>query len=211
MKETWSKSSLAITLSKLEGFTDPKVKQEQYIMDSEVGASALWNMQLLGDIGGKVIVDLGCGTGILGIGLLMLGAKKVTFLDSDRSALYIAKKNLDKVKSECLTIMESDFICKDIREISIKSVKADLVVENPPFGTKIEHIDTLFLEKALDIAPIVYSFHKSETKAFLEKFASKKNAKMTHAWDFSYPLKSTFSFHRRQIHRINVSCMRFKK
>ena len=95
-----SKSELAIVLSKLKGFKRPKVSVEQYSMDSEVGASVLWNAALLGDIKQKVSVDLGCGTGILGIGALLLGAKKVYFVDSDQEALEIAKENWRKVKSE---------------------------------------------------------------------------------------------------------------
>ena len=88
-----SKSGLAIVLSKLEGFKEPKVRVEQYIMDSEIGAFVLWNAALLGDIKQKVSVDLGCGTGILGIGALILGAKMVYFVDSDQEALETAKEN----------------------------------------------------------------------------------------------------------------------
>src|SRR3989338_1673942 len=100
MTEINSKSRLAIALSRLEGFSEPKVRQEQYLMDSEIGASVLWNACLLGDIRGKVIADLGCGTGMLGIGALMLGAKQVLFVDMDKNALETAKNNILKVKSE---------------------------------------------------------------------------------------------------------------
>ena len=98
MTKISSKSTLAIALSRLEDFSKPKVRQEQYLMDSEIGASMLWNACLLGDIGAKTIADLGCGTGILGIGALLLGAKQVIFVDSDEKALEIAKKNVLKVK-----------------------------------------------------------------------------------------------------------------
>ena len=212
MSQITSKSSLAIVLSRLEGFNEPKLRQEQYLTDSETGASALWNANLLGDIKEKVIFDLGCGTGILGIGTLLLGAKKVYFVDSDKKALEIAKSNISKVKSESYTIGESEFLCQDIVSIGKDGgYMADLVIQNPPFGTKVKHADTVFLEKALELARIVYSFHKSETKAFLERFAAKKNAKITHIWDFEFPIKASYAFHRRQIHRINVSCVRFEK
>lgn len=177
-------------------------------MDSEIGASVLWNAYLLGDIKGKVIADLGCGTGVLGIGTLLLGTKHVFFVDSDENALEIAKKNLLKVKSEGCCMGEAEFICRDIKNTRIN---ADVVLQNPPFGTKIKHSDALFLENALETAPVVYSFHKSETKAFLKRFSAKNNAKITHIWDFRFPLKATFAFHRRQIHRIGVSCFRFEK
>ena len=79
MEQISSKSRLAVILSGLEGFSKPKVRQEQYLMDGEIGAFVLWNAYLLGDIKGKVIADLGCGTGVLGIGTLLLGAKHVFF------------------------------------------------------------------------------------------------------------------------------------
>ena len=207
MKKIMSKSGLAVALSYLGGFKEPKVKDEQYITDSEVGASILWNAYLLGDIKGKVITDLGCGTGILGIGALLLGAKSVYLIDFDSNALKIAKNNILKVKSEGYSIGEVEFITKSIKDIKIKS---GIVLENPPFGTKIKHNDMIFLEKAMTIAPITYSLHKSESKAFLERFSAKNNVKITHIWDFKFPIKASFAFHRRQIHRIDVSCFRFE-
>ncbi|MDP3765614.1 MAG: METTL5 family protein [Nanoarchaeota archaeon] len=212
MIQIGSKSRLAIVLSGLEGFYEPKVRQEQYLMDSEVGASVLWNASLLGDIEGRIIADLGCGTGILGIGALLLGAKRVFFVDFDEKALEIAENNVLKVKSEGYRLGSTEFICKGIGKLGIKdNAKVEVVLQNPPFGTKVRHSDLLFLEKALETSPVVYSFHKSETKGFLEQFAAKKNARIAHVWDFKFPLKATFAFHRRQIHRINVSCFRFEK
>lgn len=208
MTKIGSKSGLAIALSRLEGFYEPKVRQEQYLTDSEIGASVLWNAYLLEDTKAGTVADLGCGTGILGIGALLLGAKQVIFVDFDEKVLEIAKTNISRVKSEGYALGKAEFICKDVGKLNIK---VEVVVENPPFGTKVNHADSLFLEKALETAPVVYSFHKSESKAFLERFSAKKNAKITHIWDFKFPLKASFSFHRRQIHRIDVSCFRFEK
>jgi|SRR3989338_4444640 len=208
MSYKMSKSGLAILLSNLKGFETPKVRDEQYLMDSEIGASVLWKAYLLGDAEGKVIADLGCGTGILGIGLLILGAKKVFFVDNDKSALEIAKNNILKVKSESYKLGKEEIICQDVGKVKLVS---EVVFQNPPFGTKVRHNDIFFLEKAIKIANVVYSFHKSETKPFLKSFAAKNSAKITHIWDFEYPLKARFEFHRRQVHRINVSCLRFEK
>ena len=209
MRQISSKSQLAIVLSRLKGFQKPKVRQEQYIMDSETGASALWNAYLIGDIGGKVIADLGCGTGILGIGCLLLGAKEAILVDSDPKALDLGKNNISIVESEGYKLNKAKFELKDIKEV--KNLEVDAVIQNPPFGTKTKHIDRVFLEKALETAPLVYSFHKSETSAFLERFAAQKNARITHRWPFKYPLKSSYSFHRRRIHRIDVTCFRFER
>ncbi|MEK6943527.1 MAG: METTL5 family protein [Nanoarchaeota archaeon] len=208
MRQIGSKSQLAVALSRLKGFAEPDVRHEQYATDSEVAGHMLWNAYMLGDIEGKVIADLGCGTGILGIGATLLGAGKVYFVDMDKKALETAKMSFSKVRSESSVEKMGKFICQDITEVNLK---AEVVIQNPPFGTKIKHNDAVFLEKALEIAPIVYSLHKSESKAFLEGFSAKKNAKITHIWDFKLPLKATMKFHRRQIHRIDVSCFRFEK
>ncbi|MBI2655834.1 methyltransferase [Candidatus Woesearchaeota archaeon] len=204
-----SKSGLAIILSGLKGFESPKVMQEQYPTDSEVAASVIWNAYLLGDLEGKSIGDLGCGTGILGIGALLLGGDRAVFIDSDKNALETAKNSISKLKSEGYSIGKAEFKCQGISDI--RNLKAEVVIQNPPFGTKKRHADISFLEKALETAPIVYSFHKSESKGFLERFSAGKGAKITHIWNFKFPLKASFSFHRRQIRRIDVSCFRFEK
>ena len=202
-----TKSGLAVLLSRLEGFKEPKVREEQYLMDSEIAAFVLWNAYLLKDIEGKAIADFGCGTGMLGVGALLMGARQVWLVDSDEKALETAKNNLSKVKSEGYDFGKAEFVCSDIGKLEIK---ADIVIQNPPFGTKIRHNDIVFLQKALQTANVVYSFHKSETLGFLKRFLAGKNAKITHVFDFKFPIKASLSFHRRQIHRINVSCLRIE-
>lgn len=202
-----SKGALAVVLSGLASFQEPKVKSEQYTTDSEIAAQVLWNAKLIGDIG-KVSVDLGCGTGILGIGLALLGSEKVLFVDSDEKALEIAKKNIEKVKSEGYAIGETIFMCKDISDFN---EKCSLAIQNPPFGTKVSHADKKFLKKAFEASDIIYSFHKSEGKKFVEKFSTENNFTVTHVWDFNFPLKATYNYHRRKIKRIDVSCFRIEK
>ena len=67
------KSKLAIVLSNLETFRDPSAELEQYSFDVQSASTVLWNAYQLGDIEGKSVGDFGCGTGILGIGALLLG------------------------------------------------------------------------------------------------------------------------------------------
>jgi putative methylase len=208
MKEIMSKAGLAVALSRLEGFKEPKVGVEQYAMDSEIGAFVLWNGLLKGDIRQKVSADLGCGTGILGIGALLLGAERVFFVDSDSSALEIAKRNLEIAKSEFLVEGEAVFVCKDIAEFS---QKCDTVIENPPFGVKVRHADRAFLKKAFETGSIVYSFHKSESKRFIEKFSGDNGFRVTDIWGFKFPLKAAYGFHSRRLRRIEVSCFRLEK
>jgi putative methylase len=179
-----SKSQLAIALSKLQVFPSPKIGLEQYPTDSEIAAEVLWNAVMLGDIENKTIADLGCGTGILGIGALLLGAKKVFFVDTDAAALAVLGNNLKSTGiEEGFEIINSD--------VADFNGKADLVIQNPPFGTKEKHVDKTFLEKACTIADKVYSFHKTSTSDYIIKFAQDKGFIPKGRWDFSFPLKQT--------------------
>jgi len=203
-----SKSQLAIILSKLDSFSTPKIREEQYPTDSEVAADVLWNASLQGDIKGKIIADLGAGTCILGIGCLLLGAKQVFFVEKDGEAIKKGSYNLYNVESEC-SVKENSVFCH--QDVSSFIKKVEVVVMNPPFGTKVKHHDKVFLEKAVELAPIIYSFHKSSTRKFVEAFANDHHYTTTHVWDFQFPLKASHSFHRQRIKRIEVSCFRLQK
>lgn len=200
-----TKSGLAIVLSKLNVFKAAKFKQEQYPTDSEIAAEALFFAFQQDDIEEKTICDLGCGTGILGIGALLLGAKTVYFIDNDLNVLKILKDNVKSLKLE----NKAKIINKDVKEIGLGSV--DVVIQNPPFGTRQKHADIEFLEKAFQIADVVYSFHKTSTLEYVRKFAEKNNFSSTHEIDYDFLLKATMEHHTRRVHRIKVSLLRFEK
>ncbi len=201
---TGSKARLAIELSKLKVFDKPDLKLEQYPTDSEVAAAALWNASMNGDIEDKVVADLGCGTGVLGIGCLLLGANKVFFVEKDHEALKILEKNLKSFR--CLG--EAEIVEGDVEYFA---GKADVVVQNPPFGTKQEHADKAFLERAFATANTIYSFHKTSTQNFVEAISADHGFEVTHKWKFSFPLKQTQEFHKSRIKRIEVTCFRIHK
>ena len=198
-----SKARLAVELSKLKGFGNPKLDSEQYLMDSDVGADALWNAYFNDDLKDKTVADLGCGTGILGIGALLLGAAKVIFVDSDENVLDVAKNNL----SDFIPLGESEFLHQDVNDFSRP---VDIIIQNPPFGTKQKHADKDFLLAAFKNAKIIYSFHKSTSENFIRQIAADNGFRITHRYDYKYPLKATFLFHKRRIHRIDVSCWRLE-
>ena len=196
-----SKSSLAIELSKLKVFDQANVSLEQYPTDSEIAATILWQAKMNNDIEDKIIADLGAGTGILGIGALLLGADYVYFVEKDEKAIEILKENLNNLN------IEDNFkiINSEIQEFN---KKVDLVIQNPPFGTKEKHADKLFLEKAFEITSKIYSFHKTSTKVFIEKISKDHNFKIKEQINFKFPLKATQKFHKKRIENIDVSCFK---
>ena len=207
-RKTLTKSRLAILLSKLGVFETPKVRFEQYPTDSEVAADLLWTAFLFGDLGESECIDLGCGTGILGIGALLLGAKKVTFVDIDKEALTIAKVNVIKAKSETSFFGKPSFKCLDVREFK---ECGNIVFQNPPFGVKVRHQDLVFLQKATSLAPVIYSLHLSESEEFIQKYSRDHGLIITFQKRYAFPLKSSMFFHRRKILRINVTLFRFQR
>ncbi len=200
-----SKTGLAVKLSALKVFKNPSAKEEQYTTDSEVAADILWNAFMNNDIKGKVIADFGAGTGILGIGALMLGAKKVFFVEKDKDALNICKENLSFLKE--FIHGKFELINKDISEFN---ETVDVVIENPPFGTKQEHADKIFLEKAFTTAPIAYSIHKTSTKDFVLAVSKEYGFEVTRQYNFLLPLKATMKFHSKKMQKIEVSCFRIE-
>ncbi len=48
------------------------------------------------DLAGKTVIDYGCGSGILGIAALLLGAAKVIAVDNDSQALTATRDNLER-------------------------------------------------------------------------------------------------------------------
>ncbi|MBI2673379.1 methyltransferase [Candidatus Woesearchaeota archaeon] len=203
-----SKKELAVLLSQLKTFHKPKLKLEQYQTDSEIAAELLWNAYLGGNIQKKVIMDLGCGNGILGIGALALGASEGVFCDIDDAALNLAIENCELIEGILTKKFKTSFSNCNFSECN---KRVDVVLENPPFGTKNEHIDSLFLEQAFKLSKIVYSFHKIETKDFIINFAKSHGFKVIDIITFKMPLKATFSFHKKKIYNVGVGCFVLKK
>ncbi len=202
-----SKRDLEVILSKLRGFEKPSLTLEQYPTPSNIAAEWVWNMALKGEVAGKIIADAGCGPGIIGIALLLLGARKVIFIDKDQEIIPICRQNYEKIKEE-YEIGLAEFIAHDF---SLFDGEADLVVQNPPFGTKQEHADKKFLEKAFSIAPLVYSMHKWSTQNFVEAICKDFKFKITAVWRYEFPIKAAFAFHEKPRQMIDVGLWRMER
>lgn len=191
-------NKLAIELSKLKGFEEAKVNLEQYQTPSDIAAKVLWWAYMQGDVEGKIIADFGCGNGILGIGCLLLNAKKVYFIDKD---VRLAKENYKGFN-------RGIFFEDDIKKFN---KKVDVVIENPPFGVQKEHADREFLVKALEVAETIYSFHKIESENFINKFCKDNNAKAKKIFVFNFPLKKTQKFHKKELYKVKVGVWIIRK
>jgi putative methylase len=202
-----SKKDLEVELSKLKTFQEPSLELEQYATPDIIAGDWVWQMALKGEVAGKIILDAASGPGILGIALLLMGARKIYFIDKDESAIKLCIDNYNKVKEE-YEIGEAEFI---INDITLFDEEVDIVVQNPPFGTKTEHADKKFLEKAFSVSNIVYSMHKFSTKSFVEAIARDFNFQITHFWRYDFPIKATFMHHKKPVVMVDVGLWRMEK
>ncbi|MDR1433412.1 MAG: 50S ribosomal protein L11 methyltransferase [Puniceicoccales bacterium] len=92
-----------------------------------------------GDLGIKDCIDVGCGSGILGISAIKLGLAHVTFIDIDESALRISRENAEQ---NGLFPDQMDFAAGDLR-ISILGRQTDLLVANILTDVLVQNADLL--------------------------------------------------------------------
>ncbi|MDO8524461.1 MAG: methyltransferase [bacterium] len=77
----------------------------------------------------KVVLDLGCGTGIQGVVMALYGAKKVLFSDKSEVGFKNTKENVKKFG----VLGISEFFCGDLLEKISKDSDVGLIVFNHPF------------------------------------------------------------------------------
>ena len=85
------------------------------------------------DIAGKTVVDFGCGSGILSIAALLLGAKEVVAIDHDPQALEATADNADKNEiRQGLTILHSEQPLEVMADITMANILASTLIELEP-------------------------------------------------------------------------------
>jgi putative methylase len=147
------KLDLELFLSKIKPHPSPNAGLEQYTTSEPVAATMLYlAAYTYGDIVGKRILDLGCGTGRLALAAAFLGAQSVVGVDIDKTAVRTAFENLAQTDLKA----KVDLIVGDIDTVK---GSFDTVLQNPPFGVQKRAADRRFLAKALEVGNVVYSLH----------------------------------------------------
>lgn len=207
MTGSLTKKQLAMLLSKVDEHPKPKVSLEQYTLMSEEVSDILWTIETtFGDISGKVLVDLGCGTGRLAIGSALLGASYVVGVDIDEVALRVAATSAKELGVEDRT----SWVLASVESFYMR---ADVVIQNPPYGVRRKGADRPFLEAALRIAPIVYSLHKSglRNRQFLKRFIKDLGGIVDSIIPLEVTIRPTFEFHVKRGYKVKVDLYRIMR
>ncbi len=87
----------------------------------------------------KIIMDFGCGSGILALAALKLGAQKVIAIDNDPQALIATKDNAERnnLYSENLIILDSINIPKTPVDILLANILAAPLVNFAPLFSRL--------------------------------------------------------------------------
>jgi putative methylase len=209
------KLELELLLSQIAPHPSPKPSLEQYTIPADVAATMLYIAAYsYGDIVGKTVLDLGCGTGRLALGAAFLGAKQVVGIDIDKDAVKVAFEN--SVRTDLKEKVQ--WLTGDIGAVH---GNFDTVLQNPPFGVQRRGADRRFLEKALESGKVVYSLHKCPEKdkvfikklkankanvalvapsSFLEKFIERRGGKTRAVYAVIMTIPHMFRFHTKRKH-----------
>jgi putative methylase len=197
------KKELEIILQKVPPFNNPIPSLEQYLTPANIAADIIFIAYQFGDIKNKIIIDLGCGTGIFSIGAYITGAKKVIGIDIDKYSIEIAKNYAEKNNYKI------SFLISNVSNIN---KKCDTILMNPPFGAQKGNlnIDRIFINKGFEIASVIYSLHLTKTWSFVEKLIEKKGGNITYTKKYNYPIRWVFDFHKKKVINFETNLIRVK-
>ncbi len=213
-------------LSEIKANPSPNASLEQYTISTRVAADLLYLAAYVnGDIIGKSVLDLGCGTGRLALGAAFLGARLVVGVDVDKAAVALA---LEGTRSHALR-GKTDWVAGDIDAISCRF---DTVLQNPPFGVQKRCADRRFLEKALEVGCSIYSLHNHpqrderliqwlkgnqgmlvqvEASPFMVRFVEARGGTVSVAYALLMTIPRMFTFHTKFRHDFVVDLYVIKR
>ena len=106
-----------------------------------VAAQLLFHIHQRERVEEMVVADLGMGTGMLLTGLIYIGAVHSIGVELDQKYIRMAQKQLEeKVEGASYELINAD-----VTALKLRKQQIDMVVMNPPFGTKEEGVDSKFL------------------------------------------------------------------
>lgn len=188
-------------LQKVPPHPSPSSALEQYMTPAPAAAAMLFFAAQYGDIQGKRVADLGCGTGILAVGSKLLGAAEVTGIDVDERSVRTAREFAASLDLE---------LWLEVGDITAFHGEQDTVVMNPPFGAQKRHADRPFLEKAFEVATVIYSFHMADTEDWVRREAVGAGFTITHKNKYQFTIRHLFDFHRKERQDIDVLLFRME-
>lgn len=211
--------TLRCELQQLHTWSSPNCWElEQYATPPPIASEMLSHIQeYYNDVSDKTVADLGCGCGILTVGCGLMGARSVVAVDIDSKSLDILRKNIRMYDGlqDIVSVIEGDVSDNTLSWLPTLSSHVDVVIMNPPFGTKkTPGLDKAFVQTALNIAPVVYSLHKRSTTPHWTKprVITELNCSVIECVsEIRFNIQKQFKKHKKDSVDIEVDLLRFVK
>lgn len=195
------KVQLERILQSLAPVPKPTAAAEQYATPAGIAAEVAYLAHGRGDVARRSVLDLGCGNGVLAIAANLLGAAKAVGVDSDPSAIEVARMNAARAHAD---------IEWRVGDVSSVHEAFDTVLMNPPFGAQTRHADRPFLDASLRCGHVVYTFLNAKAEDFVRQYVESAGATITDRLAYSFPIPRTFGFHRDDVRRLGVRLYRLE-
>ncbi|CAE8720530.1 unnamed protein product, partial [Polarella glacialis] len=185
---------LAMILSGLPKHPAKNAKLEQYATDGDIAARWLCGIDSQEAFAEAEdgIADLGAGNGILGIGAMLLGAPRATFVEVDD----LAADALEAGLREHDLLQRATILRSDITQVDTIAFACDVVLMNPPWGQR-SHADRPFLEASIALARRAVHVMHSSFAVHLEPWASDGGWEAEKWMEAEFPLPRTYA-HQKQ-------------
>lgn len=193
-------------LEEISPLPEPDAGLEQYSTPAGMAAEILFGAYMEDHVSDRSVLDLGCGSGVFSLGAAFLGAEHVAAVDVDPRALETLRKNGRDIEAP-------DVIrpyLADVKEFEPERVY-DTCIMNPPFGAQKKSADRPFLNKAMELCPIIYTIHMSDTREFITRFIGREGFGIAQSHDYRFPIPHTFSFHTRAVADVPVTCFKIER
>lgn len=188
-------------MESLDPLPHPASATEQYPTPAGIAAEVAYLASAKGDVDGRSVADLGCGNGVLAIAAKLLGAGRVIGLDSDRTAVEIARRNAERAQ------VDVEWRLADVGSVG---ERFETIFMNPPFGSQRRHADRPFFDSALAWGHVVYAFLNARAEAYVRRRIESGSGEITDRLPYAFPIPHTFDFHREEVRRIDVVLYRFE-
>ncbi|MFX1511286.1 MAG: METTL5 family protein [Promethearchaeota archaeon] len=199
-------NSLLTRIQEIPSFKKPEVGLEQYPTSDELITELLLLASFtFNDVRDKRVIDLGCGTGKMGLGAAMLGATRVLLIDISKEAIMSGKMATQRNKQ-----VRIDWLIQPVETLVTHTFHKsfDTVFMNAPFGSRRKGIDHCFLRKALDLAPVVYSI-QSHFTPIPKSQENTERIIATKLFDRFIKIPKVFRFHQREKSWVKVRIYRY--
>lgn len=210
----FKKKDLINVIQNLQPFSQPKIRLEQYTIDAVCAVNITYFAGVeFDDIRGKVVLDLGVGTGRLSVASAFLLPKFIIGIDIDPNALSILVENKEGLAVEgmihplCCSV---DKIPLNLESQFTKDSQITTIM-NPPFGVQKKYSDRKFLKAAMMLSDVIYSIHLANDKVhnFIKRYVKKFGWTIDYALPYNMIIEGTFPFHKKNRKQIEVNVYRF--